>query len=352
MAELLKKAGYTTGIIGKWGLGAPGTTGVPTRQGFDYFFGYNCQREAHFYYPTHLWRNDEKIFIEANNEGNQRVYSHDLIANEALEFIKNNKENPFFLYLAFTIPHAELAVPNDSLLEYRGRFPEQPYPGQHYGAQETPHAAYAAMVTRMDRDIGRILKLLQQIKLDENTIIFFSSDNGPHHEGGNDPNFFNSNDSLRGIKRDLYEGGIRVPLIVRWPGHIKPGATSNHVSAFWDFLPTACELAGIDPGIKIDGISYLPELTDKKQKRHRFLYWEFHEQGGKQAVRLGDWKGVRLNVQSNPESPIELYNLTQDISEDRNVAMHYPDIVQEIDRLMKEAHVESSTFPFIPDEVK
>jgi arylsulfatase A-like enzyme len=346
MSKLLQTAGYVTGVIGKWGLGAPGSEGVPNKQGFDYFFGYNCQREAHFFYPTHLWRNDKKITIKENENGRKTIYSHDLLTKDALRFIGKNKDRPFFLYLPYTIPHAELAVPDDSLIEYRDQFPEIPYPGKHYGAQDVPHAAYAAMVSRLDRDVGRILSLLQELKIDENTIVLFSSDNGPHEEGGNDPEFFNSNGPFRGIKRDLYEGGIRVPLIIRWPGYIKPGKVSNHISAFWDFIPTLCDIAGISPPKEIDGISILPELLGQEQAIHDYLYWEFHERGGKQAVRMGDWKGVRLDVHENPDGPIELYNLSNDVAEEKNLALQNPEISEKIGQLMQQAHIESEIFPF------
>jgi arylsulfatase A len=346
VARLLQTGGYKTGVIGKWGLGAPGSEGVPRKQGFDYFFGYNCQREAHFYYPTHLWRNEEKVLIKENENGRKEVYSHDLLTDDALDFIEKSKKQPFFLYLTFTIPHAELSVPDDSLSEYLGQFPEEPYPGAHYGAQKAPRAAYGAMISRMDRDVGRIMELLKELGIDEHTIIFFSSDNGPHEEGGNEPEFFNSNGPFHGIKRDLYEGGIRVPLIVRWPGHIKPGSVSDHIAAFWDIMPTLCDIADIPLTKQIDGISILPELLGKKQATHDYLYWEFHEQGGKQAVRMGNWKGVRLEVFDKPDGPIELYNLANDVTEEKNLALQNPEIAQKIGQLMREAHIESDIFPF------
>ena len=346
VSKMLQTADYKTAVIGKWGLGAPGSDGVPNKQGFDYFFGYNCQREAHFYYPTHLWRNEEKVLIKENENGRKSVYSHDLLTDDALRFIRQNKNQPFFLYLPYTIPHAELSVLEDSLNEYLGQFPEEPYPGAHYGAQKAPRAAYAAMISRMDSDVGCIMKLLSELEIDEQTIVFFSSDNGPHEEGGNEPEFFNSNGPFRGIKRDLYEGGIRVPLIVRWPGHIKAGSVSDHISAFWDFMPTLCDIAGIPAPKHIDGISILPELLGREQPRHDYLYWEFHERGGKQAVRMGDWKGVRLEVIDNPDGPIELYNLANDTGEQNNLTLENPEIAKKIARLMQEAHIKSDTFPF------
>jgi len=350
VAELLKDAGYVTGAMGKWGLGGPGSTGDPVNQGFDLFFGYNCQREAHFFYPEHLWRNTEKVTLHENTDAKKEIYSHDLIAEEALNFIKGNKDKPFFLYIPFTIPHAELAVPENSLNEYKGKFPEEPFPGAHYGAQEFPKAAYAGMVSRMDADIGRIMELLDELNLSENTLVIFTSDNGPHHEGGNDPDFFDSNGPLRGIKRDLYEGGIRVPFIARWTGKIKPGTETGHISAFWDLLPTACEIAGTEAPENIDGISYLPAMLGQEQVVHDYLYWEFIEQGGKQAVRKGDWKAVRLNVKKNPESPIELYDLSSDTEEEHNIADKNPEIVKMMEDIMLKARFEDTLWSLIPSK--
>lgn len=352
VAELLKDAGYVTGALGKWGLGGPGSEGDPVNQGFDLFFGYNCQREAHFFYPEHLWRNTEKVILPENAGGKKEIYSHDMIAEEALNFIKENKDKPFFLYIPFTIPHAELAVPENSLNEYKGKFPEEPFPGAHYGAQEFPKAAYAGMVSRMDADIGRIMELLNELNLSENTLVIFTSDNGPHHEGGNDPDFFDSNGPLRGIKRDLYEGGIRVPFIARWTRKIKPGTETSHISAFWDLLPTACEIAGTEAPENIDGISYLPAMLGQEQVVHDYLYWEFLEQGGKQAVRKGDWKAVRLNVKKNPESPIELYDLSSDTGEENNIADKNPEIVKMMEDIMEKARFEDTIWSLIPSQIK
>ncbi len=346
VAELLKRAGYATGCVGKWGLGMNGTTGAPNRQGFDLFFGFVNQSRAHFYYPPHVWRNEEKVSLEGNDVKRQSgQYVHDLFTGEALEFVRDNRTGPFFLYLPYTIPHAELTVPEDSMAPYNGKFPEKRWPKDHYGGQDTPHAAFAGMVSRLDRDVGRIMELLREMGLDENTIVMFSSDNGPHKEGGADPDFFESNGPLVGIKRDLYEGGVRVPMIARWPGRISPGSVTNHVSAFWDVLPTCAELAGLAAPEGIDGISFVPTLRGRsRQRRHNYLYWEFYEQGGKQAVRRGDWKAVRLNVRRDPENPLELYNLARDIGETTNVADEYPDIVAEIAAIMNTAHTESEHY--------
>jgi len=341
VAELLREAGYATGCVGKWGLGGPGSTGAPNHQGFDTFYGYLCQREAHFYYPGHLWRNDKKVVLDGN------TYSHDLLTEEALAFIRNNRERPFFLYLPYTIPHAELKVPGDSIEPYRGLFPETPYAGGHYGAQETPRAALAGMISRLDADVGRILALLDELGLDGRTLVMFSSDNGPHAEGGATPDFFRSSGSLRGIKRDLYEGGIRVPLIARWPGTIRSGSVSGHVSAFWDLLPTCADLAGAGAPAGLDGISFLPELLGRRQERHAHLYWEFHERGGKQAVLKGKWKAVRHDMKKDPGGPVELYDLDGDPGEERDVAALHPEIAGSLSAVMKSEHRESGIFPLV-----
>ena len=354
VAELLKGAGYTTGIIGKWGLGEEGSTGIPNRQGFDYWFGYLNQKHAHNYYPTFLWRNEEKVPLDNEVQdvsppggvATKRVqYSHDLFAEEALAFVERNKSQPFFLYLTFTIPHA-----NNEAKDKGMEVPSlEPYADKDW---PEPQKGHAAMITRMDRDIGRLMARLKELGLDDNTLVMFSSDNGPHKEGGGDPEFFNSSGPLRGYKRAVYEGGIRVPLIARWPGKVAAGTVSNHVSAFWDFLPTCCELAGIQPPEGIDGISIVPTLLGggRKQPDHEYLYWEFHEQGKKQAVRMGDWKGVRLNVAKTPDGPIELYNLKDDIGETKNVAARHSEIVAKIDEYMKAAHVPSEHWPMPGEE--
>lgn len=336
VAELLKSAGYTTGAFGKWSLGVAETTGAPWKKGIDEWYGYLNQGNAHFYYPSFLYHNDKKVMLEGNNDGKRQDYSHDLIAASALNFVAKNKDRPFFLYWALTIPHAELLVPEDSLRPFRGRYPEKPYTGTHYASQPEPRAAFAGMVTRMDRDIGRLLNLLEDLGIDKDTIVLFSSDNGPHREGGHDPEFFNSNGPLRGIKRDLYEGGIRVPLIARWPGRIKVGSTSSHVSAFWDFLPTACALAGALPPDGLDGLSYFPSLVgnEKEQRTHAYLYWEFHErQTTEQAVRTGRWKAVG----HSPMGPIELYDLENDLGETTDIAGQNPEIVQDIRVILEKA---------------
>jgi arylsulfatase A-like enzyme len=359
VAEMLKKAGYTTGAFGKWGLGYPGSEGEPNSQGFDEFYGYNCQRLAHNYYPYFLRHNDKKVILAGNEDRKTGQYAPDLIQEQALEFIEANKDKPFFLFVPHVIPHAELLVPDDEIVgSYRGQFPETPYKGIDdgpnykrggYGSAGTPRANFAAMVTRLDRYVGEILGKLRELRLDEKTLVIFTSDNGPHKEGGADPDFFKSFGPLRGYKRDLYEGGIRVPMIARWPGTIREDSLSGHVSAFWDVLPACCELAGIESPDGIDGISFVPTLLGQKnrQRKHEFLYWEFHEQGKKQAIRIGNFKGVRLNVAKDPDGPIELYDLSSDIGEKDNIAEQHPEILEKIADCMKTAHRPSEYWKLI-----
>ena len=341
VAKILKDAGYTTGAFGKWGLGRVGTTGDPQQQGFDHFFGYICQRQAHTYYPNHLWRDGQVQWIRANENGKEEVYSHDLIANEALEFIKANRDRPFFLYVPFTIPHVALQVPEDSLAAYKGKWPDPSYTGDKgYLPHPHPRACYAAMVTRMDRDVGRIMCLLKELHLEGNTLVIFTSDNGPTFNGGSDSAFFQSAGPLRGLKASVYEGGIRVPFIARWPGKIKAGSTSNHVSAFWDFLPTCCELIGEDPPENTDGISMVPTLLGqpRKQREHEYLYWELR---GQQAVRMGPWKAVRLK----PDQEIQLYNLDKDLGEQNDVADENPDVIAKTEEILTTGRTKSDIFP-------
>jgi len=358
LAELLKEEGYVTGAFGKWGLGFPGSEGDPVNQGFDHFFGYNCQRYAHRYYPEYLWDNSEKFYLEGNDWSSTVTYAADLIQERTLDFIRKNRDTTFFAYVPVTIPHAELIVPDDSIIqEYLGKFPEIPYvgrPGADYGpemeigmycSQPHPHATFAAMVQRLDSYVGQIMKTVEELGIAENTIIMFTSDNGPHEEGGADPGFFNSSGGLRGIKRDLYEGGIRVPFIVSWPGTIEGGRESDHISAFWDVVPTLAELTGFELD-ETDGISFLPELMGKQQSPHELLYWEFHERGGKQAVLKDGWKAIRLNVGDDPEGQLELYNLETDPAEKQNVADEHPELVTEFSRIMKDERVPSKEFNF------
>ncbi len=354
IAEVLKKGGYVTGDFGKWGLGFVGTEGDPLRQGFDAFYGYNCQTLAHDFFPEHLWDNKTKVTFP-NTPSRHEVYAGDLINEKALKFIDVNYKKPFFLYLSYTLPHAALQLPaGDKTMEsYKQQFNEQavpvklPWNGEGYEPQPYPHAAYAAMVSRLDSYVGSIMDKLKTFGVDKNTLVIFSSDNGPHKEGGNEPNFFNSNGGLRGIKRDVFEGGIRVPMIACWPGVVKPGSVSNYVGAFWDFLPTFAEIAGQRPPENIDGVSILQTLQSKKnQPEHKFLYWEFYEEGGKQAVRMGKWKGVRLKVFENADAPVQLYDLETDVKETNDIAAKNPAIVNEIKKIMQQSHVENNVFPF------
>jgi arylsulfatase A-like enzyme len=338
VAEVLKDAGYKTGLVGKWGLGNEGTPGVPNKQGFDEWFGYLDQTHAHDYYPTQLYRNDMIYPLDKNLSGQKGQYSHDLFSMVRSNFVRVNKYHPFFLYLAYTIPHAnnELGRKSGNGMEVPS---DEPYSKEQW---PQPEKNKAAMITRMDRDVGALMDQLKQLKIDDMTVLFFSSDNGPHKEGGVDPEFFNSSGPLRGIKRDLYEGGIRVPMIAHWPGKIKPGTVSDQIWSFWDFLPTAADIAGVKPPKGIDGISILPALLGQTQtNQHEFLYWEFHEKGSKQAVRTGDWKAVRLQ----PGKPLELYNLKVDGSEKRNVAEQHPNIVAKIDAYLRTARTESPRWP-------
>ena len=340
VAKLLKQKNYRTACIGKWGMGGPDSEGHPNRHGFDYFYGYLGQGHAHSYYPPFLFENNEKIMLE------KKHYSHNLIVEKALDFIDKNAEHPFFLYFSPTIPHAELAVPEENMQQYEGQFQEKPFAGGHYCAQPKPRAAYAAMVTLLDTNVGQIIELLKRKGVYENTIIIFTSDNGVHKEGGHDPEYFNSNSGLRGIKRDFYEGGIRTPFIVEWPGMIAPGSRNQHVSAFWDFLPTVCDITGISTPHDIDGISYLPVLKGLEQPEHDYLYYEFYEKQGTQAVIQDDWKLISLQVNAPKKTHYELYNLKTDPKEQHNVAVLHPDRVEQLKALIKQAHTKNPIFNY------
>jgi arylsulfatase A-like enzyme len=337
VAEVLQKAGYRTGMFGKWGLGDAGTTGMPNLKGFDEFFGYHTQQMAHTYFPQELWENDHEYTV-GGNLGVKKVWSPDLILPRALKFIDENRERPFFLYVPFTMPHA-----NNELGSATGDGMEIPDRGQYEKeAWPSPEKGFAAMVTRMDADVGKVLAKLKSAGLEEDTVVFFTSDNGPHHEGGHDAAFFGSSGPLRGVKRDLYEGGIREPSIVKWLGRVKAGTVSDQVWAFWDFLPTAAEIAGARAPAGIDGISMAAAFTGGAQKQHEYLYWEFHEGGFSQAVRMGDWKGVRVKSRA---APIQLYDLAQDLGETRDMAREHPDVVERIRQIMSDARTESREFP-------
>ena len=286
-----------------------------------------------------MWSNKTKVPLDG------KTYTADLIAAKGLEFIKANKDKPFFCYMPTTVPHASMHVPEDSHKPWREKFPEfEKKIGRYSGPTViNPIAAFAGMVTRLDSSVGQLFALLKELKIDDNTLVMFTSDNGPHREGGHDPNFFNSNGPLKGLKRDLYEGGIRVPFIARWPGQVKAGSTTALPSAFWDFMPTCADIAGIESPKGIDGLSYLPTLLgqDDKQKKHEYLYWEFFEGGGKDAVRMGKWKGVRTNTRRNPDAPLQLFDLDKDIGETKNIAGENPEMVKKLMGFMKAAHTES-----------
>jgi len=356
VARRLQQAGYRTGGVGKWALGNVDTpdeihnAGHPNRNGFDYWFGYLNQGNAHNYYPAFLWENQKQVMLPGNVIGDypngrgrvssRRVsYSHDFMTESALQFIRRNAENPFLLHVHWTIPHANNEggrVTGDGMeVPDYGIYADRDWPN--------PEKGFAAMITRMDADVGRLFALLKELRIDRNTLVVFTSDNGPHQEGGHNHEFFNSNGPLKGYKRSMHDGGIRVPLIARWPGHIEAGSTSSLPSAFWDFLPTACELAGVELPEKTDGISYLPTLLGRgrDQRRHEYLYWSSLEGGTSVGVRMGNWKLVQYrhpkNRKQNPadSSDWRLYDLSSDIGEEKNVAARHPGVVDQIRGLMK-----------------
>ena len=357
IAEVLKAEGYVTGAFGKWGLGFPKSEGDPTNQGFDVFFGYNCQRIAHNYYPYHLWSNLDKVELEGNEGKDEGVYAPDLIQEKTLEFIEQNKNQPFFCFVPHVIPHAELFAPDRYMARFRGKLlPEKSYEGTDdgqnfrngpYGSQPESHAAFAAMVTMLDDHVGQILDKLSALKIDKNTLVIFTSDNGAHREGGADPEYFDSNGPFRGLKRDLYEGGIRVPMLAHWPGRIAPNSESDHISAFWDVFPTFCEIAGISIPDGLDGISFAPTLLRSgSQRLHDHLFWGFYERGGRVAVRKGKWKLVKYDIDMNPQGPWELYDLSNDIGETKNLASRRPEIVESLTRIARESNTPSPVEKF------
>lgn len=378
LPKILNDAGYATGGFGKWGLGYPGSEGMPTLQGFDRFFGLLCQRRSHFFYPEFLFDDQKgrplrRVYLEENKVENadrenflrpgsgppitRGQYSADVITEEALDFIEQNRDGPFFLYYPTQIPHASLTVPEETLSMYLDEdgesiFTEEPlYPYGSYTVQRTPRAAYAAMVTHLDKHVGMIMDKLNELNIADNTLIIFTSDNGSYTEGGYHYTMHNSNGPLRGGKRDLYEGGIRVPMIAWWPGTIEAGKTNDHISSFQDMMPTFAELAGTPSPPGIDGITMVPTLLGKEnQPEHTYLYWEFHAQGGRQAVRMNNWKTVRHDVRANRGSPIELYDLKNDIGEEHDLANQHPEIVRKMRRFMHEAHVPSHVFPLFERE--
>ncbi|UCS92791.1 arylsulfatase [Echinicola marina] len=376
IGEMLQNAGYKTAGIGKWGLGMTGNEGHPNKQGFDYFYGFLDQRQAHNFYPTHLWENDQwdslnnpYIFVHTpssrGSKGNQvalenfkkndlkfgdegffdayigEEYAVDKMTEKAEHFIRQNKDEEFFLYLPYTIPHVSLQVPNEALKPYLGKFEEEPYLGQQgYAPHEFPKSAYAAMISYLDQEVGKIFTLLGELGLDENTIVIFSSDNGPTFNGGVDAGYFESTAGLRGLKMDVYEGGIRMPMIAWWPGKIKAGSTTDHISAQYDVMATLGELTGANVPVYSDGISFLPTLlgNDSAQLSHEFLYFEYPEKRGQLAIRMGKWKGVKTDLAKNPENPWQLFDLEADRNEENDVAVAHPEILKQLDEIVANEH--------------
>jgi arylsulfatase A len=358
LGEMMKQRGYNTAVIGKWGMGVAGTTGEPNKQGFDYSYGFLNQGHAHYQYPDYLFRDGKRIELPENKNDGRKSYSNNLFTGEAMQFVSNNKSNPFFLYLAYTTPHAELLVPEDSIFNsYKGKFVEKPYKQNHQGgssdddfgayhSQDYPNAAYATCITHLDMCIGKLIAFLKQQGLYENTLIIFSSDNGPAKEGGADPLYFNSSGGLRGKKRDVYEGGIREPMIAVWPFKIKAGVVTNNITGFQDIMATLADVTGkpLEKKITTEGISIYPTLTgnNKAQKQHPYLYWEFHEnKTSSQALRVGNWKAVR----QAPDTAMELYDLSKDIAEQINVADQYPAIVKKMEDMFIKARAPHPLWP-------
>jgi arylsulfatase A-like enzyme len=379
LPRLLGRQGYATGAFGKWGLGSPDTDGNPLAQGFGRFYGYNCQRLAHNYYPTYLWDDARKVTLHnpafpahdkfrpdenpndpksyARFQGNQ--YSPDLIAQQARAFLKANKDRPFFLYWPTTVPHLALQVPDDSLREYEGLWDDPPYTGgRDYLPHFKPRAAYAAMITRMDREIGRMMDLLRDLGLERDTIVVFTSDNGPLFDkyGGTDCEFFNSHGGLRGRKGSLYEGGFRIPCVVRWSGKVRPGSVSDRVTGFEDWMPTLLDLTGLEASTppKLDGISFAPTLLGGTQAERPFLYREFSDDGGQQSIRVSNWKAIRTNLMPRGKLKsgaagvvvkTELYDLSHDPAESHDLAAGHPELLAKLEPLMRQQHVPSKDFP-------
>jgi len=371
LGSVLQDAGYKTSVFGKWGLGAPNTEGIPNLQGFDYFYGYNCQRQAHNLCPSHLWENTDKVLLDNDlvsphtkldsladpykessyQKYNQKMYAPAVIHQKALEYIKENKEHPFFMYYASPLPHVPLQAPKKYTDKYRKIFgEEEPYLGDKgYFPARHPKATYAAMITYMDHQLGELIASLKEEGIYENTLIIFSSDNGPTYTGGVDFNFFESSKPFTNgygrTKGFMYEGGIRIPMIARWPNKIKSGTTNKHISAFYDVLPTVCDIVGVDAPKDIDGISFKQALLGKEQKPHDYLYWEFPSYNGQQAVRMGKWKGIRKDIFKG-NLTLELYNLDVDIEEQNNISEQHPDIVKKIEEIMLKEHQPAENIKF------
>lgn len=364
LASLLQGQGYKTGIVGKWGLGAPTTESIPTKMGFDYFYGYNCQRQAHNLYPPHMWENETKVPLnnpivvpntkldseaDPNDPASyakyqQQDYAPTLMHEKVLSFLEESKDEPFFLYYASPLPHVPLQAPVEDVDKYETEFgDEAPYDGSRgYFPNRYPHATYAAMITLLDQQIGEVREKLKELGLEENTIIVVTSDNGPTYTGGVDFDYFESSKPFTNgygrTKGFVYEGGIRIPMLVSWPGKVQAGSTSDHISAFYDVMPTICDLLGIPVPADADGKSFLPTLLGQEQEEHDYLFWEFPEYGGQQAVRMGKWKAVRQNIVKEENLEIELYDLSIDPKEQHNVAEANPELVKKMEEIMKKEH--------------
>jgi arylsulfatase A-like enzyme len=359
VAELLKQKGYATALTGKWGLGMNNTEGSPSKQGFDYYYGYLDQKQAHNFYPSHLWENDQwdtlaQPWFDVHRKIDStkatdtdfdsfkgKEYAPAKMTEKALAFIEKNKGGRFFLYMPYTIPHAALQAPDAYVKKYIGQFDEKPYYGaKGYAANKYPLSTYAAMITYLDEQVGIVMQKVKELGLDEHTIIMFSSDNGATFNGGVNAKFFNSVGGLRGLKMDVYEGGIREPFIARWPGKIKAGSVSDHISVQYDLMATLAELTGQRLEKGTDGISFLPALLGKKQPEHKYLYFEYPEKGGQLAIRMGNWKAVKTDLRKNPRAPWQLFNLKTDRNETTDVAPENPDLLKEFDLIVTKEHVE------------
>jgi arylsulfatase len=371
VAEILQQAGYATGAVGKWGLGAPTTEGVPNKQGFDFFYGYNCQRQAHTYYPMHLWRNEKRHILnnkkvaphskfpkDADPHNSKSYadfqlndYAPTLMHNEAKQFIQKNKNQPFFLYYASPIPHLPLQAPKRWVEHYQKKFgKETPYTKGSYFPNQTPRATYAAMISYLDEQVGDLVTQLKELGIYENTLIIFTSDNGPTYTGGADTPFFNSAKPFKTTygygKGFTHEGGIRVPMLAVWKNRIAPHSTSDHISAFYDVMATVCDITKQKVPKETDGISFLPTLLGKSQPQHDYLYWEFPAYGGQQALRMGKWKAIRRNILKTNNLDIELYDLDNDIQEQNNVAEQHPEIIKQVKAIFKKEHTTPATDRF------
>ncbi len=376
IAHKMKEAGYQTAMFGKWGLGAPHTHSIPTKMGFDFFVGYNCQRQAHTFYPVHLYKNEKRLHLDNDtvapntkldkgadpydpgsySKYNLKNYSSTVMFDELTGFVAENKENPFFIYWATPIPHAPLQAPQRWVDYYVSKFgDEEPYPGNKgYFPHRYPHAAYAAMVSYLDENVGKLVQQLKDLGLYDNTLIVLTSDNGATYNGGTDSPWFNSGGPFMSEygwgKGFTHEGGIRTPMVASWPKRIEAGKRSDHISAFWDVMPTLCEIAGVDVPDGSDGISYLPTLVGEEQQKHRHLYWEFPSYGGQQAVRLGKWKAIRKNIMKG-NMKLELYNLEEDMQEQNNIADQYPEIVKQMEGIMEKEHTTDPSGRFVMKEL-